>query len=347
MKYIAQKAETILDLKNKAPVETIARTILRVIFSRRCLLDDSSREDTDHCSEEELSPHLQRVMLAIEHNRPLEMVLPAFPGKSPNRKKTLSALPDAAEWLAIDQLYNLCQQIQEIYAPGARLIICSDGYVFSDVVRIPDSEVKAYTRAIADYCAQKYPGIFSMYDLKSAYKELSCLDSMREELIIQHGSSFITLKERVRKEKSTLIMYRGITRFLKDDYAGLAAFANYSNTQLQKQARSSAYRVMHRSEAWSALLKKQFPDALRLSIHPQFRVSEKIGIKLVESDDLWRTPWHSVAVFNGSEVRLEKRANIDETRFKLVFNKGRPTHYISSVGLGTMSPSLSGEVRHA
>lgn len=78
-------------------------------------------------------------MHCIEHGKPIRMVLPAFPAKSPSRDKTLSHLPDHGEELALRNLNELCKRIGQIYEPGARIVICSDGRVFADVVRIPIS----------------------------------------------------------------------------------------------------------------------------------------------------------------------------------------------------------------
>lgn len=314
--------------QSELQTEEIGIAVINRIFQRRCIVDSVPGEECKPASAEEIAPHLERVMSAISTNQPIEMVLPAFPGKSPNRQKTLSHLPDYAERCAIDQLNCLCEEIRAIYPVGARIKICSDGYVFSDVVKIPDSQVKDYTDAVAQYCSDNYPDVFSMYDLIDEFKELKCLNSMREELIVRYGVSFMTLKRRVKEEKEAGSMYKGITRFLCEDYSGLPEFDGWSNTQIQKAARAAAYRVMQRSEAWSELLNEKFPSFVRLSIHPQFRVSKKIGIKLVPTSDLWRTPWHSVAVKTGECVQLERRSNVDERFNSLVFNGGIPCHYV-------------------
>jgi hypothetical protein len=62
----------------------------------------------------------------------IPMCLPAFPFKSPNRlAKVLGKLPDRAEELALAHLDGLCQAIGDIYPPGARLTIISDGLVYN------------------------------------------------------------------------------------------------------------------------------------------------------------------------------------------------------------------------
>jgi pyoverdine/dityrosine biosynthesis protein Dit1 len=60
----------------------------------------------------------------------IEMVLPAFPMKSPSSQKVLGTIPDRGEELAMLRLEDLCSAIQAIYPPGARLTIVSDGIVY-------------------------------------------------------------------------------------------------------------------------------------------------------------------------------------------------------------------------
>jgi hypothetical protein len=68
----------------------------------------------------------------VKANEPVRMVLPAFPFKSPNRvDKTLGSLPDLGEELALQHLNGLCESIKEIYEPGAKVTITSDGLVYN------------------------------------------------------------------------------------------------------------------------------------------------------------------------------------------------------------------------
>lgn len=68
----------------------------------------------------------------VKKSEPIRMVLPAFPFKSPNRKnKVLGALPDLGEELALQHLNGLCESIREIYEPGAKVFIASDGLVYN------------------------------------------------------------------------------------------------------------------------------------------------------------------------------------------------------------------------
>lgn len=64
--------------------------------------------------------------------QPVPMCLPAFPFKSPNSsRKVLGVLPDKAEEFALAHLNGLCQAVEGVYPPGAKLTIISDGLVYN------------------------------------------------------------------------------------------------------------------------------------------------------------------------------------------------------------------------
>ncbi len=85
--------------------------------------------------------------------------------------------------------------------------------------------------------------------------------------------------------------------------------------------------MIQRSNAWSNLIARRFPDALRLSIHPQPRVSEKIGVSLVRCANPWATPWHSVVLVDRDGYRLVKRSEAEQQDAVLVYRAGRPSHF--------------------
>lgn len=62
----------------------------------------------------------------------IELCLPAFPCKSSNPKKVAGVLPDKGEEMALRTLHEFVRGVEEIYKPGARVWIISDGHVFSD-----------------------------------------------------------------------------------------------------------------------------------------------------------------------------------------------------------------------
>lgn len=301
-----------------------AEAVLKLIFKRRRLLPEENEKP--ECFALEAEPHRTIIAWLVSKNEPINLILPGFPAKSPNRLKTLSALPDLAEKHALQNLCGLCDEIRQIYTPGAYVTICSDGRVFADLVRIPDQDVSDYGAHLKEYAHRTHPEVFDFFNLDHVYPEVKDYTTLREELLIQYGESIYDLRRRCKIEENAKAMYLGITRFILEDYSGLETFKNASRTTLQKLARTVAYRVIQRSNAWTRLLEKYFDSAVRLSIHPQFRVSKKIGINLGETDDCWLTPWHGVAMKKNNKILLVKRKDAEQTGL-LAFENGQPSHF--------------------
>lgn len=78
------------------------------------------------CCSHDTNPYQSQV------NEPVPLCLPAFPFKSPNAEsKVLGKLPDKGEEFALAHLNGLCLAVKDIYEPGARLTIISDGLVYN------------------------------------------------------------------------------------------------------------------------------------------------------------------------------------------------------------------------
>lgn len=314
------------------PATDLALRILAPFMSFRRVTKSEAACDRSECRAC-TSWHLPKILAAVLENRPVTFVLPAFPGKSPNTQKVLGPLPDYAERLSLRFLGQLCRRVRRIYAPGVRFILCSDGRVFSDLVGMKESHVTAYQLEISRLIKELSLPDISTFNLDHVYGELSFFQ-MRDELMKRYGSSSELLKHRVRVGKNPLAtleeqeanrMYRGITRFLFED--SLFPEQTKSRTALQKEARGKAYDVIRRSNAWSELIAERFPEAVRLSIHPQPCGAKKLGIRLVGNES-WMTPWHGVAVETPSGNVLLKRSEAEALGATLVYAANRrPSHY--------------------
>jgi pyoverdine/dityrosine biosynthesis protein Dit1 len=310
------------------PLQTdddIELRIMRELFMRRRLLPTETEKECIWNAE--VAPQMPKIMRSVTEGQPIVMVLPAFPAKSPSRRKTLSHLPDHGEELGLSNLNNLCSRISEFYEPGAKIIICSDGRVFADVVRIPDQHVTDYNKGLREIAQDMGLTHVEFFDLDDVYPSLTDHAALREDLMVLYGEALKPLQERCRTQPEAGAMYRGITKFLFEDFCGLEEFKSLSRNAIQELARVGAYRVIQRSNAWSRLLADRFPDAVRLSIHPQYRVSEKIGINLIEATDCWATPWHSVVVKQNDQISLMPREEAERMNASLIFKNGRPSHF--------------------
>jgi pyoverdine/dityrosine biosynthesis protein Dit1 len=246
----------------------------------------------------------------MREERPIEFILPAFPAKSPNPQKTLGHLPDYGEVLGLRRLNELCARIGEVYAHGASVAICSDGRVFSDLVGVADAAVDEYASQIRRIIEENHFTHLTTFCLEDVVDGASSFTAMREWLTERYASPIEELRRRIRTDEESRSMFNGIHRFLLEDQ--LALHPELSKNKLRSRAKQLSYGVIQRSNAWSALLEETFPSAVRLSIHPQLGSSKKLGIRLLPSTDIWRTPWHSVPLYDGTDYRLVSRRQAEE-----------------------------------
>jgi pyoverdine/dityrosine biosynthesis protein Dit1 len=271
---------------------------------------------------------LPRIQSFVNAERPIEFVLPAFPSKSPNPNKVLGRLPDLAEKLSLSFLNELCQRIQRFYEPGAKLTICSDGRVFGDLIRVNDRDISAYQKALQQIISElraNHLGIFNLENFKQFSDRTSSFDEMRRLLVDEYAEPIEAIKQKLIDDQEGTLLYRAITRFMFED--GLTPGYRGSKTELQKDSKTRALGVIQRSWAWGALLASRFPDAIRLSIHPQPAASLKIGIHMIPTRDNWLTPWHGVAVDNGSQFVLMKRRDAELLGGRIVMRDRQQSHY--------------------
>lgn len=301
--------------------ELAEQVLLRIYRRRRLQIQDQCWQNP--CAQC-LALHRERVQEFIAAGQPIEMVLPAFPAKSPNLTKVLGDLPDTAEELALCSLQQLCSEIADLYAPGARLVICSDGHVFSDLVEVSDQRVSDYNAAIRQLIRDLGLDRLEFFNLADVVPEPD-YPRLRRELLPEHSEPLDKLRERVKKHPVHRHLFDGLHRFLFED--ALACHPERTRNQLRKQTKETTYQVIQRSNAWGRLVSLHFPRALRLSIHPQAPHSEKIGLLLSPALDSWVTPWHGVALLRGQDYLLMKRQEAEERGAELCFRDGRPVHF--------------------
>ena len=269
--------------------------------------------------------HQKQVLRSlIKNKQPIQMVLPAFPAKSPNPNKTMGHTPDFGEILALQKLNDLCEAINKIYQPGARVVICSDGRVFSDLVLVTDQDVNEYSQVIQNVIEEFEFSNLSLFNLEDYFTDIS-FDDMRSHLVNKYAEPLEDLKVRVKTDKATQHLFNGIHRFMTEDYH--AIHKSFSKNYLRKLTKNVAYQVIQRSNAWSRLVEKQFPDALRLSIHPQLGSSKKLGVQLVDAPNQWRTPWHAVVLSDGNRHVLVKSHEAKAMGAEVKRHAGKYSYY--------------------
>jgi pyoverdine/dityrosine biosynthesis protein Dit1 len=301
----------------------VGEEVLRRVFRHRRLRDTMGLCSARPCAAC-LEPHLAQVVRFVRAGLPVHFILPAFPVKSPSRRKTIGRLPDLAEELSLGFLQRICDEVAVVYAPGATMTICSDGRIFSDIVGVTDDDVTRYGAEIGAMIDRLGATSLSLFNLEDVFTTLD-FDAMRDDVVARYGEPVEVVRERTRSEEAHLSLFRGISRFLLEDRLGQDL--GKSKNRLTKEAAADAYRMIQRSNAWGALIAEIFPDAVRLSIHPQEVHSAKIGILLAESSDVWLTPWHAVVLKREGSFRLVHREDAEAMGARMVERGGRPSHF--------------------
>lgn len=303
----------------------LAQEILKRLFRHRRLQDGAGNCVEKPC-EQCLGLHLPKVRRCIGAGEPIHFLLPAFPAKSPNPQKVLGRLPDMGEEIALNFLEHVCAEINDLYSPGARISICSDGRVFADLVGVREEDVSNYAvelRLMMERIQARSLDFFSMEDLFDVEDHAA----MRDKLLFHYADTLESIKERAQSFDHHRALFNGIQRFLFEDR--LVLETDKSRNQVRNECKDLAYRVIQRSDSWARLLSDCFPTALRLSIHPQSPHSEKIGILLGEARDTWLTPWHGVALKHQDKFILTRRHEAEALGARVIERDGRPSYFQS------------------
>lgn len=111
-----------------APPTTVSESILDIITE--CALNKFDDSVARIAAGRPL--FLATISKFVDAGIEVQACLPSFPFKSANKEyKVLGSLPDKAEELALERLNNMCRRIREVYAPGARVTIVSDGMTYN------------------------------------------------------------------------------------------------------------------------------------------------------------------------------------------------------------------------
>ncbi|MEV4916764.1 isocyanide synthase family protein [Streptomyces tirandamycinicus] len=318
----AESVDSVGTIETAGTIETVeaAGTVGTAVLN---LLLPHHRTADDRAAPTDAFPHqLRQIGAFVRRNEPIVLTLPGFPCKSPNPAKVLGHLPDQGERLSLAFLNSLCARIGEIHAPGARVVICSDGHVFGDLIRVPDEHIDAYSDELSRLIDELGLDHLSVFDLRDVLGDLPH-SAKRAYVHDRYAPGLDELRAEVRADGHTLALYRGITRFLLDDTADFTG----TRSALQRECRRRAYGVIQRSRAWGELIAEHHPGSVRLSIHPQAVGAPKFGIRLLDAPDVWTTPWHSAALHRPDGTwSLLPRARAERLG-RLVHHDGRPSHF--------------------
>ena len=273
----------------------------------------------------------EKIKGLVSQEKKIEILLPAFPGKSPNTtNKTLSHSPDFAELYALRKLRDTANNISRVYAPGAKVIIFSDYHTFSKYVGIDENNYRNYYRGLErmiDYLVanefiqlQSYKNFFHLKDAEHdphAYYE---------HLIQNFGYDDLGTSDNERIRNSLLkkddekisSRYLGLKKFMAQDQEEKIKKMKLSNSQKNKYLKEASIGMMSGGVALDRFLSKYYSDdMIRVSIHLHPIHSKKIALNLLdilpENKEVvfLATPWHTSPLFdtNLNKIEFKKKVN--------------------------------------
>ncbi|EME45898.1 hypothetical protein DOTSEDRAFT_51518 [Dothistroma septosporum NZE10] len=266
-------------------------------------------------------------------NSKIELVLPAFPCKSSNPDKVGNDLPDRGEMIALTTLHNFVRSVEDIYKPGAQVLIVSDGHVFSDCIGVEDSMVDAYGSKLREMNETiknsfedggrqraRFQGLSEMLKLQRSDIEGENLADRLELEELKHPIEQIPINDDAEtsrrllmqgfrantdelrgridaKDPSALALYRDFSRFMLEDLQRNEYTEDLSKSKLRRLSSKVAFEMIERNQAYSNMIEMMFPYHLRLSIHAHNNAGPKFG-DAAGSHDLLHvpTPWHGCIV---------------------------------------------------
>lgn len=262
-----------------------------------------------------------KILSFVLRNNPIKFVMLGFPFKSLNtRDKVLGQLPDLAEQATLDNFANFNTAIKAVYSPGVIISIVSDGYIFNDLMGLDDKPVKIYKEISMDM-GKEAP--MEWHDLDDFYTS-GTIDSKRERVMSDFGITNEKLTEKILLSPDVNFLYRGMMIFMEEELA-----MNYypSNNQRTKAAKILTRQMMLRNEAYSNLVKANFNDYIRLSMHPSVNNGEKYSFKLIPGEHTRHSAWHSAIAINNGEVTTMHRIDAVNQGFELIYQNNQPFYF--------------------
>ncbi|MBX9785830.1 MAG: isocyanide synthase family protein [Alphaproteobacteria bacterium] len=273
--------------------EKVADKVLAVILSHSLTRDIDAESVNELQSSESLqgcSELRQKLLQIIQKSQPLTFTLVGFPFKSGNKEtKVIGDLPDLAERLALEKLHKFMEEIGQVYAYGAKIIIYTDGLAFFDQLDVPLEKVTGYETALKQLAADL--PLISIMTCQDLFPDLS--PEVIHANIKSHPMSFKELSS----EAKDVLSKRLLMEF--DFPKGRVFLKERSFDQITTE-------LDRRSQQINQIYKSKFPSAIPLSVHYKKDIGEKVGISLSEGHV---TPWHGVAVLKkgGSFIIIPKK----------------------------------------
>ena len=253
----------------------------------------------------------------VARQEPINMVVPAYPFKSPNREsKVLGPDPDVGERMSLQHLNSIGARIQKIYPPGGHATIVSDGLCYNDLLGVSDEEVFDYANGlhrITEGLGLKHLKFTDLFELigsesspTTAQEYAGRIGKLRERLFVSFIPPGYDFDEDIRKDNSAMLTYRGYLKFLESDLATFFREKAMSKSAARKHSSKVARGMIERGKTFSAMVASKSPLHVRLSIHASDN-TDKLSVALLPHKRYSTfpvTPWHNTPYLDVTGVSL-------------------------------------------
>ena len=174
-------------------------------------------------------------------------------------------------------------------------------------------------------------GISSLRDASDAMTYAATASSIRLALM-QRYSNFdwvkMTNESYVKDDENKRLVYCGYLKFLALDLASTYPVGpGRTKSAFKRGVEAIAKSMLKRGEAFARAVRENYPNHIRLSIHPSTG-EDKISINILPVQRTV-TPWHSaIAIKLDGTMLADHRATFEgDASMELVFECGRPSHF--------------------
>ncbi|KAF7712292.1 Uncharacterized protein PECH_003740 [Penicillium ucsense] len=266
---------------------------------------------------------LETLRYFVSKQEPINMVVPAYPFKSPNHdEKVLGPEPDVGERMSLEHFNSMGARIQEIYPPGGHVTIVSDGCCYNDLLGVSDEEVFRYAEGlhhIVDRLGLKHIKFSDPFDLIEGshsvpYTEedyASRIGELKDRLWDTYLPAGYDFDADLKRDPNATLTYQGYIRFLMTDLALFFKEKKMSKNAVKKHCSVVARGMIKRGKAFSALVAKASPLHVRLSIHASDN-TDKLSVALLPHKRYGTfpvTPWHNTPYLDTTGVSLSLSRN--------------------------------------
>lgn len=256
------------------------------------------------------------------NNWQIRFFMLGFPFKSSNtRDKTLGEVADFAEEASMAHFRDIGRQMAAVYPPGVKVDMVSDGFVFNDLIGIPDETTETYLEGVKALAADTP---FEFHDLRDFYGGTAKLPWARQRVVEQMGIDETELQRRLLFDPNVNHLWLSISHFMFEEISHRYFESNRAH---KKAARELARNVIFRNEAYSALAASQFKSSIRLTMHASTN-NGKYGIQMFPTPHAWTSPWHcALLVRADGALETVHRKDAVAAGHELVVLGGRPHHF--------------------